>query len=137
MACGQGPHQPEQAYEQQDCQLQAAGRPGAVRISVGTGPRRGRALAGLAFASLIGGETEQALGWAQKTLQELPNLTVGHRAQILALTRLNRMDEARETGQRMVTLDPGFTIATRMPPYRDARFREELYGALRAVGLPD
>jgi hypothetical protein len=45
------------------------------------------------------------------------------------------MDDARETAQRMIALDPGFTIATRMPPYRDDHFREELHGALQSVGL--
>jgi hypothetical protein len=84
---------------------------------------------------LIRGSNDEGLQWSQKALQELPNLTVAHRAQILALVRLNRMDDARETAQRMIALDPGFTIATRMPPYRDDHFREELHGALQSVGL--
>ena len=67
----------------------------------------------------------------------MPNLTIAHRAQILALVRLNRMDEARETAQRMIAIDPGFTIATRMPPYRDAGFRQELHDALQSFGLPE
>jgi Flp pilus assembly protein TadD len=106
----------------------------AMRLSP-RDPDTGRALCGLAFANLIRGSNDEGLQWSQKALQELPNLTVAHRAQILALVRLNRMDDARETAQRMIALDPGFTIATRMPPYRDDRFREELHGALQSVGL--
>ena len=100
-------------------------------------PELGRAFCGLAFASLIRGLDGDGLRWSHKALQELPNLTIAHRAQILALVRLDRMDEARETARRMIALDPRFTIATRMPPYRDARFREELRAALTAVGLPE
>jgi len=67
----------------------------------------------------------------------MPNLPIAHRAQILALVRLKRLDEARETAQRMIEIDPGFTISTRMPPYRDAGFRQELHDALKSLGLPE
>jgi adenylate cyclase len=106
----------------------------AMRLSP-RDPDTGRGLAGLAFASLIAGRSDEALRWSQQALKELPNLTIAHRAQILALVRLNRMDEARETAQCMIAIDPDFTISTRMPPYRDVAFRQELHAALQPFRL--
>jgi len=108
----------------------------AMRLSP-RDPGAGRAFAGLAFANLIAGRNDDGLRWSQRSLQEQSSLTVAHRAQILALVRLGRMDDARETARRMVAVDPTFRIATRMPPYRDARFRQELHDALAAVGMPE
>jgi len=108
----------------------------AMRLSP-RDPDTGRACAGLAFANLIAGRNEEGLRWSERALKELPHLTVAHRAQILALVRLNRMDEARETARRMLAVDPGFSIAKRIPPYRDNRFRGELRDALLAVGMVD
>ncbi|HYM30018.1 MAG TPA: adenylate/guanylate cyclase domain-containing protein [Candidatus Cybelea sp.] len=94
-------------------------------------------LSGLAYANLMLGRDADALLWSQKAIQEMPSLLPAYRAQIFALVRLNRIDEARETADRMVELDPAFTIAARTPPYRDARFRDELRSTLKAAGLPD
>ena len=107
----------------------------AMRLSP-RDPDTGLAFSGLAFAHLIAHRDEEGLRWSQKALQEAPSITVAHRAQILALVRLNRTAEARETVRRMIAVDPGFTIATRMPPYRDLGFRQELHDALTALGLP-
>jgi tetratricopeptide (TPR) repeat protein len=100
-------------------------------------PETGSIFSGLAFANLIRGRDETALQNSQKALQELPNLTMAHRTQILALVRLNRMDEARDTARRMLAVDPSYTIATRLPPFRDAIFQQQLVNAFRAVGLPE
>jgi len=108
----------------------------AMRLSP-RDPDTGRACAGLAFANLIAGRNEEGLRWSQRALKEMSHLTIAHRAQILALIRMKRIDEARDTARRMIEVDPGFTIATRIPPYRDLIFRTELHAALRNVGLPD
>ena len=108
----------------------------AIRLSP-RDPELASILSGLAFASLVAGRNQGALQYAQKALHELPNITIAHRAQILALTRMNRMDEARETARRMVEADPAFTITTRLPPYRDIMFRTELHNALKGLGLPE
>ena len=76
---------------------------------------------GLAFANLIRGRNEEALQYSRKALQESPRLTIAHRAQILALIRLKRMDEAQETVGRLLEVDPGFSIASRMPPISGRR----------------
>ncbi len=39
--------------------------------------------------------------------------------------------------QCMIAIDPGFTITTRMPPYRDVAFRQELHAALQSFSLPE
>jgi hypothetical protein len=108
----------------------------AMRLSP-RDPDTARACAGLAFANLIAGRNEEGLRWSQRALKEMPRLTVAHRAQILALVRAERIDEARDTARRMMDVDPRFTIATRMPPYRDRAFRAELHTALGSLGLPE
>ncbi|MBV8653376.1 MAG: adenylate cyclase, partial [Alphaproteobacteria bacterium] len=108
----------------------------AMRLSP-RDPDTARACAGLAFANLIAGRSEDGLRWSQRALREMPHLTVAHRAQILALVRTERIDEARDTARRMMEVDPRFTIATRIPPYRDRAFRNELQTALRNLGLPE
>jgi len=108
----------------------------AMRLSP-RDPDTGRACAGLAFANLIAARDEEGLRWSQRALKELPHLTVAHRAQILALVRMKRIDEARDTARRMIEIDPDFTITTRMPPYRDPIFRKELHAALQKLGLPE
>lgn len=108
----------------------------AMRLSP-RDPDTGRACAGLAFANLIAARDEEGLRWSQRALKELPHLTVAHRAQILALVRMKRIDEARDTARRMIEIDPDFTITTRMPPYRDPIFRKELHAALQELGLPE
>jgi Flp pilus assembly protein TadD len=100
-------------------------------------PDTGRACAGLAFANLIAARDEEALRWSQRALKEQPHLTIAHRAQILALVRMKRIDEARDTARRMIEIDPDFTITTRMPPYRDPIFRKELHAALLEIGLSE
>ena len=108
----------------------------AIRLSP-RDPEMGRAFAGLAFAYLQSGQNEDGLRASQQALHEMPNLPIAQRAQILALVRLNRPDDARDTAQRMMAIDPAFTIASRMPPYRDVGFRQELYDALKSLGLPE
>ena len=108
----------------------------AMRLSP-RDPDTGRACAGLAFANLIAARDEEGLRWSQRALKELPHLTVAHRAQILALVRMERIDEARDTARRMIEIDPYFTITARMPPYRDPVFRKELHAALQELGLPE
>jgi adenylate cyclase len=108
----------------------------AMRLSP-RDPDTGRACAGLAFANLIAARDEEGLRWSQRALNEVPHLTVAHRAQILALVRMKRIDEARDTARRMMEIDPDFTITTRMPPYRDPIFRKELHAALQELGLPE
>ena len=108
----------------------------AMRLSP-RDPDTGRACAGLAFANLIAARDDEGLRWSQRALKELPHLTVAHRAQILALVRMKRIDEARDTARRMIEIDPDFTITTRMPPYRDPIFRKELHAALQKLGLPE
>jgi adenylate cyclase len=108
----------------------------AMRLSP-RDPDTGRACAGLAFANLIAARDEEGLRWSQRALNEVPHLTVAHRAQILALVRMKRIDEARDTARRMMEIDPDFTITTRMPPYRDPIFRKELHAALQKLGLPE
>jgi adenylate cyclase len=94
-------------------------------------------LTGIAFAHLIAGRNEEALVFARRSVNEAPRFTSGHRAKIVALESLGRCEEAKAAADVLLAYDPGFTITSRLPVYRDAQFRQKYYGGLKAAGLPE
>ena len=94
---------------------------------------------GLCFALLVGGCPDEALPWAQKALQEKPTYGAALRGLIMALVELGRLEEARVVGQRLLAQDPEqtVTLADRQHAVRDPQFRERLFAALRAAGIPE
>jgi hypothetical protein len=53
------------------------------------------------------------------------------------LSNLGRLQEAKAAADVLPSLDPGFTISSRLPNYRDAAFQQKYYAALTAAGLPE
>lgn len=94
-------------------------------------------LSGVANANLIAGRDEAALSAAQRAVDENPRFAPALRIRIVALVHLGRLDEAKAATAEYLALDPGFTIATRVPNYRDPAFRQKYHGALTTVGLPE
>ena len=92
-------------------------------------------LTGISFAHLISGHYEKALSFAQQSIDEGPQFTSGHRAKITALIFLNREEEARAATEVLLTIDPQFSISSRLPPYRDPDFQQRYHAALKAAGL--
>jgi tetratricopeptide (TPR) repeat protein len=97
-------------------------------------PEMASTLTGIAFAHLIAGHNEQALAFAQQSIDEGPQFTSGHRAKITALIFLNR-EEARAAAKVLLTFDPQFTISSRLSVYRKSDFRQRYHAALKAAGL--
>lgn len=89
----------------------------------------------------------RSLWWAGRceegveTIQKLARMaTWDHRAKIMNLVCLDRMDEARNEGQKLLKLDPDFTVSAHenrvkgiMPP----KYAERWLANLRAAGLPE
>ena len=98
-------------------------------------PEMASTLTGIAFAHLIAGHNEQALAFAQQSIDEGPQFTSGHRAKITALIFLNREQEARAAAEILLTYDPQFTISSRLPGYRKGDFQQRYHAALKAAGL--
>jgi hypothetical protein len=48
---------------------------------------------------------------------------------------LNRQQEARAATEMLLTVDPQFSISSRLPPYRDPDFQQRYHAALKAAGL--
>ena len=98
-------------------------------------PEMASTLTGIAFAHLIAGHNEQALAFAQQSIDEGPQYTSGHRAKITALIFLNREQEARAAAEILLTYDPQFTISSRLSVYRKGDFQQRYHAALKAAGL--
>jgi adenylate cyclase len=98
-------------------------------------PEMASTLTGIAFAHLIAGHNEQALAFAQQSIDEGPQFTSGHRAKITALIFLNREQEAKAAAKVLLTFDPQFTISSRLSVYRKSDFRQRYHAALKAAGL--
>lgn len=108
----------------------------AIRLSP-LDTEMGQMLTGIALAHLIAGRNREALVFAQRSIDEAPRFTTPHRAKIAALILLGRGQEAKTAAEVLLTYDPGFTIASRVPKYRDAAFQQKYYGSLKAAGLPE
>ncbi|WP_426409716.1 adenylate/guanylate cyclase domain-containing protein [Bradyrhizobium ganzhouense] len=93
-------------------------------------------LSGMANANLIADRDEAALSAAQRAIDENPRFAPALCIRIVALAHSGRLDEAKAATAEYVRLDPGFTISTRVPNYRDPAFRQKYHEALRKVGLP-
>ncbi len=92
-------------------------------------------LCGISMAHLIAGRDKEALACAQKAIDDMPSFTSAYRHKIAALINLGRSPEAQAAAKDFLVLDPGFTISTRVPLFRDAVFRHKYHDALRAAGL--
>jgi len=100
-------------------------------------PEMASTLTGIAFAHLIAGHNEQALAFAQQSIDEKPQFTSGHRAKIAPLIFLGREQEARAAAEMLLTYDPQFTISSRLAVYRPGEFQQRYHTALKAAGLPE
>jgi adenylate cyclase len=108
----------------------------AMRLSP-RDPEIGLMLNGIALAHLIAGRATQALTAAQKGIDELPRFTSVHRIKIAALVDLGRLQDAKMAAETFLTLDPTFSITTRLPKFRDLAFQQRYHSSLKAAGLPE
>ncbi|MEO9189832.1 MAG: tetratricopeptide repeat protein [Acetobacteraceae bacterium] len=108
----------------------------AMRLSP-LDPEMAQIWAGLGMAKLMAGENDEALELLRRAIREGPSWGPTLRALILTLVRLGRIEEARATARRLLEVDPGYRIGTRLLVSPQGAFRDEFVDALRLAGLPD
>jgi TolB-like protein/class 3 adenylate cyclase len=111
----------------------------AIRLSP-FDPLGFRFTGGLAIAHMMAGQYAEAMGWADRSLHEMPHYTAGIRIKIALCACLGLIDEARHWLGRLLELQPDLTL-TEMKVYA-AKFLApevlEIYiEALRKAGLPE
>ncbi len=94
----------------------------------------------IAIAHYCHGSVAEALRWCRLSDTETPRFTSNLRVMIAALSAAGQESEARHAAQRLLAIEPGFSLAeyerSRMP-YRDPRIRARFLADLRAAGLPE
>jgi adenylate cyclase len=81
---------------------------------------------------------EDAVKWCRMSHSENPRYTSNLRLLTAALAALDRLDEARATAARLISLQPDFTLSSYEPeqPFRDAAIKAKFIDNLRSAGLP-
>lgn len=94
----------------------------------------------LGLAHYAAGDLEEAVRRCSAAMHARPHHTANLRVLAAALAGLGRQDEARKAADRILALEPGFSlsdfIATRTP-FRDQAVRRMHADQLKAAGLPD
>jgi adenylate cyclase len=110
----------------------------AMRLSP-VDPEKGIALSGIGMSYLMLERYEEALAWGARALQEMPNYGTSHRVVIMALVKLNRLDEAQAAARRLMEAFPTYTLALQrqINPWRDKVFAERYVEALGISGVPE
>ncbi len=108
----------------------------AIRVS----PRDqeiGYMLHGLATSYLMCGRNADALHAALRAVEEMPKNGSSHRAVIVSLVRLGRLDEAREATARLLKIVPETRLANINPPSRIPGFAVGFLSDLQLAGYPE
>jgi adenylate cyclase len=110
----------------------------AMRLSP-VDPEKGIALSGIGMSYLMLERYEEALAWGARALQEMPNYGTSHRVVIMALVKLNRLDEAQAAARRLMEAFPTYTLTLQrqINPWRDKVFAERYVEALGISGVPE
>lgn len=94
----------------------------------------------LGIAHYAHGNLADAIRWCRLSDNETPRFTSNLRIMIAALAAAGRRAEACASAQRLLGLEPSFTLAeyerTRLP-FRDPAIRARFLADLRAAGLPE
>jgi adenylate cyclase len=96
--------------------------------------------AGLAFAHAVAHQYEEAIEWADRSLQQQPRFVIPIRLRTALGAYLDRAEEAREWLRRLLQLQPGLTI-TKYEAAAKVWFSREFLDwyltGLRKAGLPE
>jgi len=96
--------------------------------------------AGLAFAHAVAHHYEEAIEWADRSLQQQPRFVIPIRLRTALCAYLDRTEEAREWLGRLLELQPGLTI-TKYKAAAEVWFAPEFLSwylaGLRKAGLPE
>jgi adenylate cyclase len=94
---------------------------------------------GTACGHLFAGDDKEAAVWAERALQERPNVIVGLRLAASCFAHGGRLEEARRAAAQLRELVPSFRIAQvrTLFPLRRPKDLEKYSEGLRLAGLPD
>jgi adenylate cyclase len=92
----------------------------------------------LGIGLYVAGEHDEAARWGRRAREENPRYTANLRFLAANLAAAGHMDEAREAGQALLAIEPGFQVGRFVEGYaiRDPERRERLARHLRLTGLP-
>src|SRR5579863_1032664 len=98
--------------------------------------------AGLAFVHMVARQHEEAIKWADRTLQAQPRHIVAMRMKLVCLAFLGRTDDAREWLKNVLAVQPGLTVAGwKASIAAMSIFSPELFAlyadGLRKAGVPE
>ena len=110
----------------------------ALRLS----PRDARAYAffqAMALALLLAGKTELARDWALRGVQHNPNYSPGWYVLAGSAAALGHKAEAKEAVERLLALDPRFSISSYVQRYpaRGPDVLHPILQGLRLAGVPE
>jgi TolB-like protein/class 3 adenylate cyclase len=100
---------------------------------------------GFCLAYFVDGNHAKALDWASQDLRDRSMNIVALRYRAAALGLLGRLDEAQQTIQRLLAINPGLTISRfrrhieveMKNPFKRVGVVEAYYDGLRRAGLPE
>ncbi|TPI76257.1 winged helix-turn-helix domain-containing tetratricopeptide repeat protein [Mesorhizobium sp. B2-8-9] len=92
----------------------------------------------IGFGNFLAGRHEQAVAAGRRAVEMNPGFSILHGWLAAPLARLGRIDEAKASAKRLMTLDPHFTIggwskAVGLAP----QIIDDVTGAMRTAGLPN
>ena len=110
----------------------------AMRLSP-LDPEKGIVMSGIGMSYLMLKRHNEALGWGEQALREMPGYGSSFRVVICALVGLGRMDEARAAARRLMETFPTFSVSLQrtINPWRDQEFAERYLAGLKAAGVPE
>jgi adenylate cyclase len=89
-------------------------------------------------AHLFAGRAEEAVKWAERTLERWPEHAVSLRYLAAALASLGRVEEAATAVRRLLAVQPTSTVTRAgLVVYRDASVKAAFLDNLRKAGLPE
>lgn len=94
----------------------------------------------LALAHFSAGSYAEAAQWARASSSASPRFTANIRTLIAALAATGADQEARVAAERLLELEPDFTLSRyeqTLQPYRDPDVAARFMAALRSAGLPE
>lgn len=94
-------------------------------------------LHGLGTTYLMCGRDADALEVRLRATEEMPKHGPSHRVLIVALVRLDRIEEARAATARLLNIVPDSRIGAIRPPSRIPGFAERFLSDLRLAGYPE
>lgn len=93
-------------------------------------------LSGLALAHFVSGDYAQALAWSERCITANTAWARPYRFAAISLAHMDKPQQAKLMGQRMMAVAPSFRISRQINPLRDADAANRFTRGLQAARLP-